>query len=65
MAGAGDGRASIQNYLRLPEEVLIATLQSHQRYFPMRAQRRRTDAGTFIAISNLESSQIPTGAQGQ
>lgn len=24
------------HYLRLPEEVLIATLQGHQRYFPLR-----------------------------
>ncbi|MEO8223213.1 MAG: glycine--tRNA ligase subunit beta [Gammaproteobacteria bacterium] len=42
-------------FLRLPEEVLIATLQGHQRYFPVR------DAGgqllpRFITTANLESS---------
>jgi glycyl-tRNA synthetase beta chain len=41
-------------FLRLPEEVLIATLQDHQRYFPV-----RSDDGSlmpnFIAISNLDS----------
>lgn len=42
-------------FLTLPEEVLIATLQEHQRYFPV-----RDDAGKlmpiFIAISNLDSA---------
>jgi glycyl-tRNA synthetase beta chain len=41
-------------YLRLPEEVLIATLQSHQRYFPIQDGDNglRPD---FITISNIES----------
>lgn len=42
------------DFLRLPEEVLIATLQGHQRYFPVR------DAGgrllpLFITVANLAS----------
>jgi glycyl-tRNA synthetase beta chain len=41
-------------FLRLPEEVLMATLQAHQRYFPVRDAGGRLTAG-FIAISNLES----------
>jgi len=44
-----------ERFLALPEEVLIATLQDHQRYFPL----RRTDgrlAPRFITISNLESA---------
>jgi glycyl-tRNA synthetase beta chain len=41
-------------YLRLPEEVLIATLQGHQRYFPVRGPEGRLLA-SFIAISNLRS----------
>ncbi len=41
-------------FLRLPEEVLIATLQAHQRYFPVRAPDG-TLLPAFIAISNLES----------
>jgi glycyl-tRNA synthetase beta chain len=42
-------------FLDLPPEVLIATLQSHQRYFPLRG----ADGGLmadFVAVANLESS---------
>lgn len=42
-------------FLQLPPEVLISTLQDHQRYFPV-----ENDAGllpAFIATSNLESRQ--------
>lgn len=42
-------------YLRLPEEVLIATLQDHQRYFPLRDQDDNLLAN-FIATSNLDSA---------
>jgi glycyl-tRNA synthetase beta chain len=41
-------------FLELPPEVLIATLQSHQRYFPLRG----ADGGLiadFVAVANLES----------
>jgi glycyl-tRNA synthetase beta chain len=41
-------------FLELPEEVLIATLQDHQRYFPVRAPDGRL-AARFITISNLDS----------
>ena len=43
-------------FLDLPEEVLIATLQDHQRYFPMRGPDGRLMAG-FITISNLDSPE--------
>jgi glycyl-tRNA synthetase beta chain len=50
-------------FLRLPEEVLIATLQDHQRYFPV-----RSDDGSlmpnFIAISNLDSQDSTQVRQG-
>ncbi len=43
-------------FLELPREVLIATLQGHQRYFPL---QDRTGSGRllphFIAVANLES----------
>ncbi len=43
-------------FLELPREVLVSTLQAHQRYFPV-----EEEAGSllprFIAISNLESLQ--------
>lgn len=41
-------------FLRLPEEVLIATLQGHQRYFPMRDTDGRL-LPCFIATANIES----------
>lgn len=41
-------------FLRLPEEVLIATLQDHQRYFPVRSSEDKLKPD-FIAISNLDS----------
>lgn len=42
------------SFLDLPEEVLIATLQGHQRYFPVRGAGGRL-LPAFIAISNLRS----------
>ena len=50
-------------YLRLPEEVLIATLQDHQRYFPVRATNDSL-LPNFIAISNLESRDFDQVRQG-
>jgi glycyl-tRNA synthetase beta chain len=41
-------------FLRLPEEVLTATLQGHQRYFPVRGPGGKLLAN-FITISNLDS----------
>ncbi len=50
-------------FLRLPEEVLIATLQGHQRYFPI-----RDAAGglmpRFITTANLESRDPDQVRQG-
>jgi glycyl-tRNA synthetase beta chain len=43
-----------ERFLALPEEVLIATLQDHQRYFPVRGLDGRL-AARFITISNLDS----------
>ena len=50
-------------FLRLPEEVLIATLQGHQRYFPVRNPEGRL-LPNFIATANIESrdpAQIQQG----
>jgi glycyl-tRNA synthetase beta chain len=41
-------------FLRLPEEVLIATLQGHQRYFPVRDASGRLKAA-FVTVSNIDS----------
>jgi glycyl-tRNA synthetase beta chain len=50
-------------FLRLPEEVLISTLQDHQRYFPVRGKDGEL-LPNFIGMSNLESrdpSQVRRG----
>jgi glycyl-tRNA synthetase beta chain len=41
-------------FLELPREVLIATLQDHQRYFPLAGPDGRL-LPAFIAVANLES----------
>ncbi|HKX98456.1 MAG TPA: glycine--tRNA ligase subunit beta [Steroidobacteraceae bacterium] len=43
-----------QRFLELPPEVLVATLQDHQRYFPVRGRDGRL-MPRFIAVANLES----------
>ena len=44
------------DYLRLPQEVLITTMQSHQRYFPVQKKGKKQLLPSFITIANgLES----------
>ncbi|MFL6618188.1 MAG: glycine--tRNA ligase subunit beta [Povalibacter sp.] len=43
-----------QRYLDLPAEVLIATMQDHQRYFPVRGADARL-VNAFITVANIES----------
>ena len=50
-------------FLELPPEVLVATLQDHQRYFPLRAADGKL-MPRFVAVANLESrdpSQVRAG----
>jgi glycyl-tRNA synthetase beta chain len=52
-----------QRFLALPREVLIATMQEHQRYFPLEGPDGKL-LPVFVAISNLESqdpSQVVKG----
>jgi glycyl-tRNA synthetase beta chain len=52
-----------QPYLELPQEVLIATMQDHQRYFPVRDAHGRL-MPWFVTVSNIEStdpSQVIAG----
>jgi glycyl-tRNA synthetase beta chain len=49
IAGTFDAR-----FLELPQEVLIATMQEHQRYFPVRDAAGHL-MNHFITISNIES----------
>ncbi|HKQ13308.1 MAG TPA: glycine--tRNA ligase subunit beta [Steroidobacteraceae bacterium] len=43
-----------ERYLELPQEVPIATMQDHQRYFPVRDAQGKL-RNEFIAVANLES----------
>jgi glycyl-tRNA synthetase beta chain len=43
-----------QRFLALPREVVIATVQEHQRYFPIQDTDGRLTGG-FVTVSNIES----------
>lgn len=43
-----------ERYLQLPQEVPIATMQDHQRYFPVRDSHGKL-RNEFIAVANLQS----------
>src|SRR5262245_6413978 len=43
-----------ERYLELPQEVPIATMQDHQRYFPVRDAQGKL-RNEFIAVANLDS----------
>lgn len=43
-------------YLSLPAEVLVATLQGHQRYLPLRGADGRL-LSSFIVVANIKSSE--------
>jgi len=42
-----------KEFLELPDEVLLATLQDHQKYFPIMDRENKVTA--FVTISNIES----------
>jgi glycyl-tRNA synthetase beta chain len=43
-----------QRFLSLPREVVIATVEDHQRYFPLEDAAGRLNGG-FVTVSNLQS----------
>jgi glycyl-tRNA synthetase beta chain len=43
-----------QRFLSLPREVVIATVQDHQRYFPVQGPDGKL-SGWFVTVSNIES----------
>jgi len=43
-----------QRFLNLPREVVIATVQDHQRYFPVQGADGKL-SGWFVTVSNIES----------
>ena len=52
-----------ERFLKLPEPVIIATLQEHLRFFPVRGTSGKLLAG-FVLISNLESKQPASVCEG-
>ncbi|QBQ54038.1 glycine--tRNA ligase subunit beta [Nitrosococcus wardiae] len=51
------------DFLQLPEEVLIATMQDHQKYFPVRDGQGRL-MPYFITVCNIESEQPEAVVEG-
>ena len=45
-----------KNYLEIPQEVIISTLQSHQRYFPLFDSKERL-TNFFLVVSNKADSK--------
>ena len=52
-----------ENYLQLPREVLITTMQSHQRYFPVEDLHGEISS-FFIAVSNNSAAPASTVRNG-
>ncbi|MEM7027780.1 MAG: glycine--tRNA ligase subunit beta [Pseudomonadota bacterium] len=51
------------SFLTLPKEVLIATMQDHQKYFPI-IDKKNNLIPMFIAVSNIESQSLSLIRQG-
>jgi glycyl-tRNA synthetase beta chain len=52
-----------ERFLALPREVVIATIQDHQRYFAIEGPDGRLTGG-FVTVSNIESREPDTVRQG-
>ena len=52
-----------ERFLKLPEAVIVATLQEHLRFFPVRATSGKLLAG-FVLISNIESGKPASVVEG-
>ena len=51
-------------YLELPREALIATMQSHQKYFPVLHPDTGELTADFISVANIESASPEVITQG-
>ena len=53
-----------ENYLKIPEEILIITMQKHQKYFPLFDNKKKL-TNLFLLVSNLSDKKgyIKTGNQ--
>jgi glycyl-tRNA synthetase beta chain len=52
-----------EDFLKLPQEVLIATMQGHQKYFPVQGDQRRL-MPYFITVCNIESQRPAAVVEG-
>jgi glycyl-tRNA synthetase beta chain len=52
-----------KDFLRLPEEVLIATMQGHQKYFPVQDEQKCL-MPYFITVCNIESQEPAAVVEG-
>ena len=53
-----------EDYLNIPHETLVATMQEDQRYFPMRNKQDQSLLPNFITIANIESKNPETIKRG-
>jgi glycyl-tRNA synthetase beta chain len=53
-----------QTFLSVPAEALIASMQDHQKFFPVVSRDNDTLMPAFIAISNLKSEDVTAVQQG-
>ena len=51
------------DFLKLPKEVLIASMQDHQKYFPI-LDKQKNLLASFICVTNIESKQPDLIKQG-
>tara|TARA_Y100000588_G_scaffold331858_1_gene369738 strand:- start:4700 stop:6922 length:2223 start_codon:yes stop_codon:yes gene_type:complete len=47
-----------ERYLNIPEEVIVNTLESNQRFFALKDKRDENITSHFIAVSNLEAKDM-------
>lgn len=53
-----------EEYLALPEEVLVTSMQEHQRYFPVMTKDQQKLLPYFISVRNGDSEQIENVVRG-
>lgn len=47
-----------EKYLKIPEEVIVNTLESNQRFFALRDKEKGDITSQFIAVSNIETENM-------
>ena len=49
-----------KNYLKIPEEIIISTLEKHQRYFPIFDNRERLTNYFFVVANKKDEKKLIT-----